>query len=94
MNVGGGGGVEWKFSPEGFPGSSATRELGAPPLPVQETQGLISGLGRSSGERNGSILLQYSCLENSMDREAWRAITHEVTKSQARLSLHAHTFSP
>ena len=49
-------------------------------LPVQETQDLTSGLGRSFGERNGSIQLQYSCLENSMDREAWQAIAHEVTK--------------
>ena len=34
--------------------------------------GLIPGLGRSSGERNG-YPLQYSCLENSMDRASWRA---------------------
>ena len=33
--------------------------------------GLIPGLGRSPGERNG-YPLQYSCLENSMDREAWQ----------------------
>ena len=33
--------------------------------------GLISGLGRSPGEGNG-YPLQLSCLENSMDREAWR----------------------
>ena len=37
-----------------------------------EDQGSIPGLGSSSGEGNGN-LLQYSCLENSMDREAWRA---------------------
>ena len=36
-------------------------------------QGSIPGLGSSSGEENGN-LLQYSCLENSMDREAWWAI--------------------
>ena len=35
--------------------------------------GSISGSGRSSGEGNGN-LLQYSCLKNSMDRGAWRAI--------------------
>ena len=35
--------------------------------------GLIPGLGRSPGEGNGN-LLQYSCLENSMDRGSWRAI--------------------
>ena len=39
--------------------------------------GLISGLGRSSGEGNG-YQLQYSSLENSMDREAWQAAVHGV----------------
>ena len=48
-------------------------------------QGSIPGLGRSSGEGNGN-LLQYSCLENYMDREAWWATVHGVTKSQTRLS--------
>ena len=45
----------------------------------------IPGLGRSSGERNGTPL-QYSCLRNAMDRGAWRAIVPGVTKSQTRLS--------
>ena len=43
--------------------------------------GLIPGLGRSPGERNGNPL-QYSCLENPMDRGAWRATIHRVAKSQ------------
>ena len=47
--------------------------------------GLIPGSGRSPGEENGNPL-QYSCLENSMDRRAWWAIVHEVTKSRTRLS--------
>ena len=47
--------------------------------------GSISGLGRSPGEGNGNPL-QYSCLENPMDRGAWWAAVHEVTKSQTRLS--------
>ena len=42
--------------------------------------GLIPGLGRSPGEGNGNPL-QCSCLENSMDRGAWRATVHGVTKS-------------
>ena len=42
---------------------------------------LIPGLGRSSGEGN-DYLLQYFCLENPMDRGAWWATVHEVTKSQ------------
>ena len=41
--------------------------------------GLIPGLGRSSGKGNGN-LLQYSCLENPMDKGAWRAIVHIVAK--------------
>ena len=43
--------------------------------------GLIPGLGKSPGEGNGTPL-QYSCLENPMDREAWPAIVHRVAKSQ------------
>ena len=46
-----------------------------------EDVGSIPGSGRSLGEGNGS-LLQYSCLENSMDRGAWRATVHGVSKSQ------------
>ena len=42
------------------------------------------GLGRSSGEGNG-YPLQYFCLENSMDRGAWWATAHGVTKSQTQL---------
>ena len=42
--------------------------------------GLIPGLGRSPGEVNGNSL-QYSCLENSMDRGAWWATVHRVAKS-------------
>ena len=41
--------------------------------------GSIPGSGRSSGEGNGNPL-QYSCLENSMDRGAWWAKVHGVTE--------------
>ena len=47
--------------------------------------GLIPGFGRSPGEGHGSPL-QYSCLENSMDRGACRATVHGVVKSRTRLS--------
>ena len=47
--------------------------------------GLIPRLGRCPGERNGNPL-QYPCLENLMDRGAWRATVHGVAKCQARLS--------
>ena len=46
-----------------------------------EDLGLIPGLERSAGEGNG-YPLQYSCLENSMDRGAWRATVHGVGKSR------------
>ena len=48
-------------------------------------RGSIPGLGRSPGKGNGNPL-QYSCLENPMDREAWWVIVHGAAKSQARLS--------
>ena len=57
-------------------------------------QGLIPGWGRSPGEGNGNSLCHswYSCLENLMDRGAWRATVHGVTKSQTRqMQLHMHT---
>jgi len=47
--------------------------------------GSIPGLGRHTGEGNGN-LLQYSCLENSMDGGAWWATVHGVAKSQTRMS--------
>ena len=44
--------------------------------------GSIPGSGRSPGEGNGDSL-QYSCLENSINRGAWRATVHGVTESNA-----------
>jgi len=57
--------------------------------------GSIPGSGRSPGEGNGNPL-QYSCLENPMDRGAWWATVHGVTKSRTRLSnffLRKHIFN-
>ena len=54
--------------------------------------GLIRGSGRSPGEGNGNPL-QYSCLENPMDRGVWRATVHRVAKSRTgrkQLSMHAY----
>ena len=54
--------------------------------------GSISGLGRSPGGRHGNPL-QYSCLENPMDRGTWQAAVHGVTKSWTQLkqlSVQAH----
>ena len=47
--------------------------------------GSIPGLGRSPGEENGKPL-QYYCLENPMDRGAWKAAIHGIAKSRTRLS--------
>ena len=47
--------------------------------------GSIPGSGRSSGVGNGNPL-QYSCLENSMDRAAWGLMVPGVAQNQARLS--------
>ena len=46
--------------------------------------GSVPGLGRSPGGGHGN-LLQYSCLENPMDRGAWRATIHRVAKNRTRL---------
>ena len=59
----------------GFSGGSVVKNL-----PVNaEDMCSISGLGRSPGEGNGNPL-QYSCLGNPMDRGAWQALGHGVTK--------------
>ena len=64
----------------GFPG---VRVVKNPPVDAGDIgdAGLISGSGRSPEEVNGNPL-QYSCLDNSMDRGTWRATVREVAKSQ------------
>ena len=54
-------------------------------------EGSIPGSERSPGEGNSNPL-QYSCLENSMDRRAREAIVHGITKSWTRLSDFTFTF--
>ena len=67
--------IDWRLSDTflesstinmGFPGGSEVKAS----APNAGDPGLIPGLGRSPGEGNGNPL-QYSCLENPMDREAW-----------------------
>ena len=67
-----------------FPGASVVRN---PPAKAGDARdkGLIPGSGRSPGEGNGNPL-QYSCLENPMDRGAWWATVHGVMKSGTGLS--------
>ena len=57
----------------GFPGDSDGKASAC----NAGNAGSIPGLGRSSGEGNGNPL-QYSCLENPMDRGAWKATVHGV----------------
>ena len=65
----------------GFPGSSVVKN---PPASARAT-GSIPGSGRSSGEGNG-CLLQYSCLENPMQRGDWQATVPRFAKSQTQLT--------
>ena len=65
----------------GFPGGSDGKESACNARDL----GSISGSGRSPGGGNGNPL-QYSCLENPMDRGAWWATVHEVIKNWTRLS--------
>ena len=61
----------------GFLGGSDGKESAC----ITGDLGSIPGSGISPGEGNG-YLLQYFCLENSMDRRAWRATVYKVEKSQ------------
>ena len=60
-----------KYFPGGSDSKASACYVGDP--------GSIAGWGRSHGEGNGNPL-QYPCLENPMDREAWWAIVHGATK--------------
>ena len=62
--------------PGGLDGKESACNVGDP--------GSIPVLGRSLGDGNGNSL-QYSCLENSMDREAWQATVHGIAKCWTRL---------
>ena len=72
------------YETTGFPSSVVVKNL---PANAGDTEdmGSIPGSGRTPGEGNDT-LLQYSCLENSMDRGAWWATVHGVTKIWTRLS--------
>ena len=70
----------------GFPGASEGQESAC----NAGDPGSIPGSGRSSGEENDNPL-QYSCLENAMNRRAWQATLHKVTTlEQLTVSL-THT---
>ena len=65
------------FEIHGIPGGSDSKESAC----NAADPGLIPGSGRFPGEENSNPL-QYSCLENPMDRKAWRVTVHGVTQSQ------------
>ena len=67
----------------GFPGGPVGKNLPASAGDIREV-GSIPGSGRSPAGRNP---LQHSCLENPMDRGAWRATIHGVTKTWTRTKV-------
>ena len=71
------------YFPGGSDGKASACNAGDP--------GSILGSGRSPEEGNGNPL-QYSCVENSMDGEAWSATVHGLAKSWTRLSDFTFTF--
>ena len=86
--------VAWKQKLEleqnrGFSASAVVKNLSAKAGNARN-EGLISELGRYPKGENGNPL-QYSCLENSMHRGAWRPTVHGVTKNWTWLSMHART---
>ena len=72
----------------GFPGRSDGEESACNTGDLD----LVPGSGRSPGEENGNPL-QYSCLENPMDRGAWRVTVHGVTESDMTEQLSTHTIT-
>ena len=79
--------IAYRIHIRGFPGGIVVENLPVNAGNAREAD-LIPELGASPGGGHGSPL-RYSCLENSMDRGAWRATVHGVTKSWTQLSMHA-----
>ena len=69
-----------------FPGGTGVKNM---PANAEDSGDVSSVSGSGSSPRGGNgNLLQYSCLENSMERASWWATVYRVTKSQTRLSMH------
>ena len=79
---------QWYY-PEGFPGGTGGKEPACQCRKLKR-HGFIPGWGRSPGEEHGNPF-QYPCLENTMDREEWRATVHGAAKSRTWLSDLART---
>ena len=82
----------WSTSGRGLPSCSVVKNLPAKTRDAGDL-GSTPGSGRSPGEGNGSPL-QYSCLENPVNRGAWWATVHRISKSWTRLNNSAHTCMP
>jgi len=79
-------GLNWMPPQEalrGFPAGDSGKNPAASVGNIRDSDS-TPGLGRSPGEGHGNPL-QYSCLENPMDRGAWWATVHGITKSQTQL---------
>ena len=81
--------TQWVCISLAFPGGSVVKNLPADAGDAGEV-GSIPGSGRPPGGGNDSPL-KYSCLKNPMDRRAWRATVHGVTRVGHDLSAHSHT---
>ena len=83
-------------SPWGFPVVQVVKKNKITCLLMQGMEAgdmsLIPGSGRSPGGGRGNPL-QYSCLENPMDREAWKTTVHGVTKSWTQLNAHTRAYT-
>ena len=77
-------GIDLRARSQGFPGVTVVKN---PPANAGDARdvGSTPGSGRSPGVGNGNPL-QYSCLENSVDRGTWQAAVHGVMKSQTQLN--------
>ena len=83
--------LEVSVAPKGFPDGTMVKNLPANAGDTKDMS-LIPGLGRSPGEGNGNPL-QYSCLENPMDRGAWQATVYGVVSGSFQFQFYLFRLS-
>ena len=79
--------IKVRIGREGFPDGTTIKNLPCNAGDMGDA-GSVPGLGRSPGGGCGNPL-QYSCLNNFLDRGTWQGIVHGITESRTRLSEHA-----